>query len=59
MTLVDTAAPVMGEEHWTNKGADVTLALWNKRVADRPQTAGRPRLFDGGPAGVRSRRAGP
>ena len=40
MTLVDTAAPVTGEEHWTNKGADVKLALWNKRVADRPQTAG-------------------
>jgi len=40
MTLVGTATPVTGEEHWTNKGADVRLALWNKRVADKPQTAG-------------------
>jgi len=40
MTSIDTAIPVKGEEHWTNKGADVRLALWNKRVADQPQTAG-------------------
>ena len=40
MTSVNAAAPVKGEEHWTNKGADVKLSLWNKRVVDQSATAG-------------------
>jgi pimeloyl-ACP methyl ester carboxylesterase len=33
-------APIRGEEHWTNKGEDVRLFLWNK-CADPSGSAGR------------------
>ena len=31
---VSPAAVVRGEEHWTNKGSDVRLFLWNKNAGD-------------------------
>ncbi|HWV53929.1 alpha/beta hydrolase [Pseudorhodoplanes sp.] len=33
-------ARVTGTEHWTNKGEDVRLFLWNKRLADASTAAG-------------------
>ena len=29
-----------GTEHWTNKGADVKLFLWNKNAGDPAKTIG-------------------
>ena len=39
--LVSPAAVDRGEEHWTNKGSDVRLFLWNKHAGDPSGTAGR------------------
>ncbi len=33
-------AAIRGEEHWTNKGADVRLFLWEKYAGDPGKTAG-------------------
>ena len=58
---VSPAAALKGEEHWTNKGSDVRLFLWNKYAdpigARRPHPV-RARLVDGldpdlRPAGAR------
>ena len=38
---VSPAAVVRGEEHWTNKGSDVRLFLWNKHAGDPSGPAGR------------------
>jgi pimeloyl-ACP methyl ester carboxylesterase len=38
---VSPAAVVRGEEHWTNKGSDVRLFLWNKNTGDPSGPAGR------------------
>jgi pimeloyl-ACP methyl ester carboxylesterase len=38
---VSPAAVVRGEEHWTNKGSDVRLFLWNKNAGDPSGPAGR------------------
>src|SRR5260370_16792226 len=35
------AAVVRGEEHWTNKGSDVKLFLWNKNAGDPSGPSGR------------------
>src|SRR5499433_1375755 len=34
------AAAIRGEEHWTNKGEDVRLFLWNKYARDPARTIG-------------------
>jgi pimeloyl-ACP methyl ester carboxylesterase len=38
---VSPAATIRGEEHWTNKGSDVRLFLWNKHAGDPSGPAGR------------------
>jgi pimeloyl-ACP methyl ester carboxylesterase len=38
---VSPAAVIRGEEHWTNKGNDVRLFLWNKHAGDPSGPAGR------------------
>ena len=38
---VSPAAVIRGEEHWTNKGSDVRLFLWNKHAGDPSGPAGR------------------
>jgi len=38
---LSTATTVRGEEHWTQKGADVRLFLWNKHNGDASGPAGR------------------
>ena len=38
---LSTATTVRGEEHWTQKGADVRLFLWNKHNGDPSGPAGR------------------
>src|SRR5437660_9754158 len=38
---LSTATTVRGEEHWTQKGADVRLFLWNKLGGDPSGPAGR------------------
>ena len=48
---VTPAAVIRGEEHWTNKGSDVRLFLWNKRAGDPSGPAGRV-LFVHGPGGI-------
>src|SRR6201991_2156486 len=37
---VSPAAAIRGEEHWTNKGSDVRLFLWNKNAGDPSGPAG-------------------
>ena len=37
---VSPAAAIRGEEHWTNKGSDVRLFLWNKHAGDPSGPAG-------------------
>ena len=37
---VSPAAVIRGEEHWTNKGNDVRLFLWNKHAGDPSGPAG-------------------
>ena len=58
---VSPAATIRGEEHWTNKGSDVRLFLWNKNAGDPSGPAGpnpvRARLLDGLAADLRP--AGP
>ena len=52
-----------GTEHWTNKGQDVKLFLWNKVAGDSGEDQRhdpvRTWLLDGLTADVRPRRAGP
>jgi pimeloyl-ACP methyl ester carboxylesterase len=38
---VSPPAAIKGEEHWTNKGSDVQLFLWNKHAGDPSGPAGR------------------
>ena len=38
---VSPGAVIRGEEHWTNKGSDVRLFLWNKHPGDPSGPAGR------------------
>src|SRR5438128_5129178 len=38
---ISPAATIRGEEHWTNKGSDVRLFLWNKHAGDPSGPAGR------------------
>ena len=38
---VSPAAAIRGEEHWTSKGKDVRLFLWNKHAGDPSGPAGR------------------
>jgi pimeloyl-ACP methyl ester carboxylesterase len=38
---VTPAAVIRGEEHWTTKGSDVRLFLWNKHAGDPSEPAGR------------------
>jgi pimeloyl-ACP methyl ester carboxylesterase len=38
---VSPPAAIKGEEHWTNKGNDVRLFLWNKHAGDPSGPAGR------------------
>jgi pimeloyl-ACP methyl ester carboxylesterase len=38
---VSPAAAIRGEEHWTNKGSDVRLFLWNKHAGDPSGPLGR------------------
>src|SRR3954462_8366639 len=38
---VSPATTIRGEEHWTNKGSDVRLFLWNKNDGDPSGPAGR------------------
>jgi pimeloyl-ACP methyl ester carboxylesterase len=38
---VSPPAAIKGEEHWTNKGSDVRLFLWNKHAGDPSGPAGR------------------
>jgi len=38
---VSPPAAIRGEEHWTNKGSDVRLFLWNKHAGDPSGPAGR------------------
>jgi pimeloyl-ACP methyl ester carboxylesterase len=38
---VSPSAAVQGEEHWTNKGSDVRLFLWNKHAGNPSGPAGR------------------
>src|SRR5438128_2665295 len=38
---ISPAATIRGEEHWTQKGADVRLFLWNKHGGDASGPAGR------------------
>ena len=38
---------IRGEEHWTNKGSDVRLFLWNKHAGDPSGPAGRILLVHG------------
>ncbi|HZN30074.1 MAG TPA: alpha/beta fold hydrolase [Xanthobacteraceae bacterium] len=38
---VSPGAVIRGEEHWTNKGSDVRLFLWNKHAGDPSGPAGR------------------
>ena len=38
---VSPAAVIRGEEHWTDKGSDVRLFLWNKHAGDPSGPAGR------------------
>jgi pimeloyl-ACP methyl ester carboxylesterase len=38
---VTPTAVIRGEEHWTNKGSDVRLFLWNKHAGDPSGPAGR------------------
>jgi pimeloyl-ACP methyl ester carboxylesterase len=38
---VSPASAIRGEEHWTNKGSDVRLFLWNKHAGDPSGPAGR------------------
>jgi pimeloyl-ACP methyl ester carboxylesterase len=38
---VSPPAAIRGEEHWTNKGSDVRLFLWNKYAGDPSGPAGR------------------
>src|SRR4030081_1048559 len=44
---VSPAAVIRGEEHWTNKGSDVRLFLWNKNTGDPSGPAGRILLVHG------------
>ena len=38
---ISPAAVIRGEEHWTEKGSDVRLFLWNKHARDSSGPAGR------------------
>ncbi|HEX4826851.1 MAG TPA: alpha/beta fold hydrolase, partial [Xanthobacteraceae bacterium] len=38
---ISPAAVIRGEEHWTEKGSDVRLFLWNKHAGDPSGPAGR------------------
>jgi pimeloyl-ACP methyl ester carboxylesterase len=38
--VISPNAAVRGEEHWTNKGEDVRLFMWEKYVGDPAKTAG-------------------
>ena len=38
---VSPATAIRGEEHWTHKGSDVRLFLWNKHAGDSSGPAGR------------------
>ena len=38
---ISPAAVIRGEEHWTEKGSDVRLFLWNKHAGDSSGPAGR------------------
>jgi pimeloyl-ACP methyl ester carboxylesterase len=38
---ISPAAVIHGEEHWTDKGSDVRLFLWNKHAGDLSGPAGR------------------
>ncbi len=38
---ISPAAVIRGEEHWTDKGSDVHLFLWNKHAGDPSGPAGR------------------
>src|SRR6266481_1298768 len=38
---ISPAAVTRGEEHWTDKGSDVRLFLWNKHAGDPSDPAGR------------------
>src|SRR5256884_5156144 len=38
---ISPAAVMRGEEHWTNKGSDVRLFLWEKYAGDPSGPAGR------------------
>ena len=38
---ISPAAVMRGEEHWTEKGSDVRLFLWNKHAGDPSGPAGR------------------
>ena len=38
---ISPAAVIRGEEHWTDKGSDVRLFLWNKHAGDPSGPAGR------------------
>jgi pimeloyl-ACP methyl ester carboxylesterase len=44
---VSPPAAIKGEEHWTNKGSDVRLFLWNKHAGDPSGPAGRILLVHG------------
>ena len=35
-----SAAPIKGEEHWTNKGSDVKLFMWEKYAGDPKNSIG-------------------
>ena len=37
---VTPSPPIRGEEHWTNKGSDVKLFMWEKCAGDPAQTRG-------------------
>ena len=38
---ISPAAVIRGEEHWTDKGSEVRLFLWNKHAGDPSGPAGR------------------
>src|SRR5262245_41618558 len=38
--FITPPAPIRGEEHWTNKGNDVKLFMWEKYVGDPAKTIG-------------------
>ena len=44
---ISPAAVMRGEEHWTEKGSDVRLFLWNKHAGDPSGPAGRILLVHG------------